>query len=199
MTQTLHIPVYSNTPPPTPVLCRLHASLSFAKLRAIEYLLGDDAAVGRHFVAVSANRAAVAEFEIAPDNMFELQDWVGGRYSLWSAIGLPIAIAMAMAKFRELLAGAHAMDLHFRDAPLDRNMPVTLALLGVWCINFFGAETHAVLTYDQRLDRFAAHLQQLDMERRHVRVLTVMSTDTPHALHRAVEADATEQPKEDRR
>ncbi|XP_062500577.1 glucose-6-phosphate isomerase-like [Corticium candelabrum] len=131
--------------------------------------------------------------------MFELQDWVGGRYSLWSAIGLPIAIAMAMAKFRELLAGAHAMDLHFRDAPLDRNMPVTLALLGVWCINFFGAETHAVLTYDQRLDRFAAHLQQLDMERRHVRVLTVMSTDTPHALHRAVEADATEQPKEDRR
>ena len=142
--------------------------------------LGDDAAVGRHFVAVSANRAAVAEFGIAPDNMFELQDWVGGRYSLWSAIGLPIAIAMGMAKFRELLAGAHAMDLHFRDAPLDRNMPVTLALLGVWCINFFGAETHAVLAYDQRLDRFAAHLQQLDMESNGKRV-TLESANIDYA------------------
>ena len=126
--------------------------------------LGDDAAVARHFVAASTNRAAVAEFGIAPDNMFEFQDWVGGRYSLWSAIGLPIAIATGMKRFRELLAGAHAMDLHFRDAPLDRNMPVTLALLGLWYVNFFGAETHAVLAYDQRLDRFAAHLQQLDME-----------------------------------
>ena len=126
--------------------------------------LVDDAAVARHFVAASADRAAVAEFGIASDNMFEFQDWVGGRYSLWSAIGLPIALAVGMARFRELLAGAHAMDLHFRDAPLDRNMPVTLALLGVWYVNFFGAETHAVLAYDQRLDRFAAHLQQLDME-----------------------------------
>ena len=126
--------------------------------------LGDDAAVARHFVATSTNRAAVAEFGIAPGNVFELRDWVGGRYSLWSPIGLPIAIAAGMARFRELLAGAHAMDLHFRDAPLDRNMPVTLALLGVWYVNFFGAETHAVLAYDQRLDRFAAHLQQLDME-----------------------------------
>ena len=126
--------------------------------------LGDDAAVARHFVAASTNRAAVEEFGIVPDNMFEFQDWVGGRYSLWSAIGVPIAIATGMERFRELLAGAHAMDLHFRDAPLDRNMPVTLALLGVWYINFFGAETQAVLAYDQRLDRFAAHLQQLDME-----------------------------------
>ena len=126
--------------------------------------LGDAAAVARHFVAASTNRAAVVEFGIAPDSMFEFQDWVGGRYSLWSAIGLPIAIAAGMARFRELLAGAHAMDLHFRDAPLDRNMPVTLALLGVWYVNFFGTETHAVLAYDQRLDRFAAHLQQLDME-----------------------------------
>ena len=126
--------------------------------------LADDSAVARHFVAASTNRAAVVEFGIAADNMFEFQDWVGGRYSLWSAIGLPIAIAAGMARFRELLAGAHAMDLHFRDAPLDRNMPVTLALLGVWYVNFFGAETHAVLAYDQRLDRFAAHLQQLDME-----------------------------------
>ena len=126
--------------------------------------LRGDTAVARHFVAVSANRAAVAGFGIAPENMFELQDWVGGRYSLWSAIGLSIAIAVGMVRFRELLAGAHAMDLHFRDTPLDRNMPVTLALLGVWYVNFFGAETHAVLAYDQRLDRLAAHLQQLDME-----------------------------------
>ena len=127
-------------------------------------VLGDDSAVARHFVAASTNRAAVVEFGIASDNMFEFQDWVGGRYSLWSAIGLPIAIAAGMARFRELLAGAHAMDLHFRNAPLERNMPMTLALLGVWYVNFFGAETHAVLAYDQRLDRFAAHLQQLDME-----------------------------------
>ena len=126
--------------------------------------LGDDAAVARHFAAASTNRAAVAEFGIVPDNMFEFQDWVGGRYSLWCAIGLPIAIATGMNRFRELLAGAHAMDLHFRGAPLDRNMPVTLALLGVWYVNFFGVETHAVLAYDQRLERFAAHLQQLDME-----------------------------------
>ena len=126
--------------------------------------LGDDDAVARHFVAASANRAAVVEFGIAAQNMFELRDWVGGRYSLWSAIGLPIALAAGMARFRELLAGAHAMDLHFRDAPIDRNMPVTLALLGVWYANFHGAETHAVLAYDQRLDRLAAHLQQLDME-----------------------------------
>ena len=126
--------------------------------------LGDDAAVARHFVAASTNRAAVVEFGIALEHMFEFRDWVGGRYSLWSAIGLPIAIAVGMVRFRELLAGAHAMDHHFRDSPLDRNLPVTLALLGVWYTNFFGAETHAVLAYDQRLDRFATHLQQLDME-----------------------------------
>ena len=137
--------------------------------------LGDDAAVARHFVAASANRAAVVEFGIDPENMFEFQDWVGGRYSLWSAIGLPIAIAVGMTKFRELLAGAHAMDRHFRDAPLHRNMPATLALLGVWYVNFFAAETHAVLAYDQRLDRFAAHLQQLDMESNGKRV-TLEST-----------------------
>ena len=126
--------------------------------------LGDHGAVARHFVAASANRAAVVEFGIEAQNMFEFRDWVGGRYSLWSAIGLPIALAAGMARFRELLAGAHAMDLHFRGAPIDRNMPVTLALLGVWYANFHGAETHAVLAYDQRLDRLAAHLQQLDME-----------------------------------
>ena len=126
--------------------------------------LGDEAAVAKHFAAASTNRTAVVEFGVAPGNMFEFQDWVGGRFSLWSAIGLPIAISVGMSRFRELLAGAHAMDLHFRDAPLDRNMPVTLAMLGVWYVNFFGAETHAVLAYDQRLDRFAAHLQQLEME-----------------------------------
>ena len=126
--------------------------------------LGDEGAVARHFVAASTNRAAVVEFGIDARNMFEFRDWVGGRYSLWSAIGLPIALAAGMTRFRELLAGAHGMDLHFRDAPLERNMPVTLALLGVWYANFHAAETHAVLAYDQRLARFAAHLQQLDME-----------------------------------
>ena len=142
--------------------------------------LGDDSAVAGHFVAASTNRAAVVEFGIAPENTFEFGDWVGGRYSLWSAIGLPIAIAAGMARFRELLAGAHAMDRHFRDAPLDRNMPATLALLGVWYVNFFGAETHAVLAYDQRLDRFAAHLQQLDMESNGKRV-TLQSTAVDYA------------------
>ena len=142
--------------------------------------LGDAAAVARHFVAVSANRAAVVEFGIAPENTYEIHDWVGGRYSLWSAIGLPIAIAVGMTKFRELLAGAHAMDRHFRDAPLERNMPAILALLGLWYVNFFRVETHAVLAYDQRLDRFAAHLQQLDMESNGKRV-TLESTSVDYA------------------
>ncbi|MCY4469275.1 MAG: glucose-6-phosphate isomerase [Thiotrichales bacterium] len=142
--------------------------------------LTDDAAVARHFVAASTNRPAVVEFGIASESMFEFQDWVGGRYSLWSAIGLPIAIAAGMARFRELLAGAHAMDLHFRGAALDRNIPVTLALLGVWYVNFFGAETHAVLAYDQRLERFAAHLQQLDMESNGKHV-TLASTPVDYA------------------
>ena len=137
-------------------------------------------AVARHFAAVSANRTAAVEFGIDPGSVFEMWDWVGGRYSLWSAIGLPIAIAAGMERFRELLAGAHAMDLHFRDAPFERNMPVTLALLGVWYANFFGAETHAALAYDQRLDRFAAHLQQLDMESNGKRV-TVDSAPVDHA------------------
>ena len=137
-------------------------------------------AVARHFAAVSANRTAAVEFGIDPGSVFEMWDWVGGRYSLWSAIGLPIAIAAGMERFRALLAGAHAMDLHFRDAPVERNMPVTLALLGVWYANFFGAETHAVLAYDQRLDRFAAHLQQLDMESNGKRV-TVDSTPVDYA------------------
>ena len=137
-------------------------------------------AVARHFAAVSANRAAAVEFGIDPGNVFEMRDWVGGRYSLWSAIGLSIAVAAGMERFRALLAGAHAMDLHFRDAPVERNVPVTLALLGVWYANFFGAETHAVLAYDQRLDRFAAHLQQLDMESNGKRV-TVDSAPVDYA------------------
>ncbi|MCE3247687.1 MAG: glucose-6-phosphate isomerase [Geminicoccaceae bacterium] len=126
--------------------------------------LGDERAVGRHFVAVSTNAQAVAAFGIDPANMFVFWDWVGGRYSLWSAIGLPIALAVGFERFEELLAGGHAMDEHFRSAPLERNLPVILALLGVWYRNFLGAESHAVLPYDQHLHRLPAYLQQADME-----------------------------------
>jgi glucose-6-phosphate isomerase len=126
--------------------------------------LGDEAAVARHFVAVSTNVEAVAAFGIRTENMFEFWDWVGGRYSLWSAIGLPIALAVGFARFEELLAGAHAMDEHFRTAPLERNMPVILALLGLWYRNFLGACSHAVLPYSQHLHRLPAYLQQADME-----------------------------------
>jgi len=124
----------------------------------------DPAAVARHFVAISTNAKAVAEFGIDPQNMFEFWDWVGGRYSLWSAIGLPIAIAVGMERFEELLAGAHEIDEHFRTTPLAENAPVLLALLGVWYTGFFGAETHAILPYDQYLHRLPAYLQQADME-----------------------------------
>ena len=109
----------------------------------------DQSAVAKHFVAVSTNRQKVAEFGIDPEHMFVFWDWVGGRYSLWSAIGLTIALALGMERFDELLAGAHAMDRHFHSAPLEHNLPVVLALLGVWYHNFFGAETHAILPYDQ--------------------------------------------------
>jgi glucose-6-phosphate isomerase len=126
--------------------------------------LGDQRAVARHFVAVSTNADAVAAFGIDTANMFEFWDWVGGRYSLWSAIGLPIALAVGMDRFEDLLDGAHAMDEHFRTAPLERNMPVLLALIGVWYRNFFGACSHAVLPYDQHLHRLPAYLQQGDME-----------------------------------
>ncbi len=126
--------------------------------------LGSDEAVARHFVAVSTNAGAVAEFGIDTANMFEFWDWVGGRYSLWSAIGLPIALAVGKERFAELLAGAHQMDEHFRTTPLNKNMPVILALLGVWYRNFWGAASHAVLPYDQHLHRLAAYLQQGDME-----------------------------------
>jgi len=126
--------------------------------------LQDEQAVASHFVAVSINSKAVAEFGIDTDNMFVFWDWVGGRYSLWSAIGLPIAVAVGMDRFHELLAGAHAMDVHFHNAELEQNMPVILALLGVWYANFAGASTHAVLPYDQYLRLLPDYLQQADME-----------------------------------
>jgi len=122
------------------------------------------AAIAKHFVAVSTNAEAVRQFGIDTQNMFEFWDWVGGRYSLWSAIGLPIALYIGMENFQSMLSGAHGMDEHFRNAPLDKNMPVILALLGVWYNNFFGAQTHAILPYDQYLHRFPAYLQQGDME-----------------------------------
>jgi len=125
---------------------------------------GDAAAVGRHFVAVSTNRDAVTAFGIDPANMFGFWDWVGGRYSLWSAIGLSIVLYLGFERFAELLDGAHAMDRHFQTAPLEANLPVVLALIGIWNSNFLGAESLAVLPYDQHLARFAAYLQQGDME-----------------------------------
>jgi glucose-6-phosphate isomerase len=126
--------------------------------------LEDPAAVARHFVAVSTNEAKVREFGIDPEHMFGFWDWVGGRYSMDSAIGLSLMLAIGPADFRELLAGFRAMDEHFQTTPLDRNLPVLMALLGVWYGNFFGFETHAVLPYSQELSRFPAYLQQLDME-----------------------------------
>lgn len=124
----------------------------------------DEAAIAKHFAALSTNQAAVQKFGIDPDNMFGFWDWVGGRYSLWSAIGLSIALYVGFDKFEELLDGAHAMDNHFRDTPADQNLPVILALMGVWYNNFFGAQTEAILPYDQYMHRFAAYFQQGDME-----------------------------------
>uniref|UniRef100_A0A8C2RC72 Glucose-6-phosphate isomerase n=1 Tax=Capra hircus TaxID=9925 RepID=A0A8C2RC72_CAPHI len=124
----------------------------------------DPSAVAKHFVALSTNTAKVKEFGIDPQNMFEFWDWVGGRYSLWSAIGLSIALHVGFDNFEQLLSGAHWMDQHFRTTPLEKNAPVLLALLGIWYINCFGCETHAMLPYDQYLHRFAAYFQQGDME-----------------------------------
>ncbi|AFL72190.1 glucose-6-phosphate isomerase [Thiocystis violascens] len=126
--------------------------------------LGDPAAVAHHFVAVSTSAEKVAAFGIDTANMFGFWDWVGGRYSLWSAIGLPIALAVGFDRFVELLEGAHAMDEHFRTADLSENMPALLGLIGVWYANFAGARTHAVLPYDQSLRYLPAYLQQGDME-----------------------------------
>ncbi|WMJ72465.1 glucose-6-phosphate isomerase [Cytophagaceae bacterium ABcell3] len=125
---------------------------------------GDHNCVARHFVALSTNEKAVAAFGIDTDNMFEFWDWVGGRYSLWSAIGLSIAVYIGFDNFEKLLSGAHEMDVHFRDTAFEKNIPVVLALLGVWYNNFFDAETHAILPYDQYMHRFAAYFQQGDME-----------------------------------
>ena len=124
----------------------------------------DEAFVAKHFVALSTNSEKVAEFGIDTNNMFEFWDWVGGRYSLWSAIGLSIAIYIGMDNYEELLTGAHEMDVHFRDTPIEVNMPVILGLLGIWYNNFFDAQTHAILPYDQYLHRFPAYFQQGDME-----------------------------------
>lgn len=140
-------------------LTNAHTAKAWFLERAIE-----ESHVAKHFIALSTNAEEVERFGVDESNRFEFWDWVGGRYSLWSAIGLPIAIAVGFERFEELLTGAFEMDEHFRTAPLEENLPVTLALLGVWYHNFFGAETHAVLPYDQYLHRFPAYLQQGDME-----------------------------------
>jgi glucose-6-phosphate isomerase len=140
-------------------LTNAHAARAWC-LRA----LGDEAAVRRHFVAVSTNAEGVAKFGIDPANMFEFWDWVGGRYSMDSAIGLSTMLAVGPDHFREMLAGFHAMDRHFRTAPFNRNLPVIMGLLAVWYADFFGAQTVAVLPYDQYLKRLPAYLQQLTME-----------------------------------
>ena len=126
--------------------------------------LKNDKAVARHFVAVSTNANEVEKFGIDPANMFEFWDWVGGRYSLPSAIGLSLMVAIGPERFRKMLAGYHAMDEHFRTAPFDKNLPVLLGLIGLWYVNFFGAESQAILPYDHYLGRLSAYLQQLDME-----------------------------------
>lgn len=120
--------------------------------------------VKRHFAAISTNEKEVEKFGIDPENMFVFRDWVGGRYSLWSAIGLPISCAIGFKRFRELLEGAHAMDNYFRETPFQKNIPVIMALIGIWYNNFFKAETHAILPYDQYMHRFTAYFQQGDME-----------------------------------
>jgi glucose-6-phosphate isomerase len=124
----------------------------------------DPGAIAKHFVALSTNTAEVQKFGIDPANMFEFWDWVGGRYSLWSAIGLSIALFIGMDHFEELLSGAFEMDEHFRTAPFEKNLPVILALIGVWYNDFFNAQSQAILPYDQSMHRFAAYFQQGDME-----------------------------------
>lgn len=125
---------------------------------------GNEEEVAKHFVAISTNADGVKDFGIAPENMFGFWDWVGGRYSLTSAIGLPIACTIGFDHFRQLLEGFHSMDLHFRETELDKNLPVLLALIGIWYNNFFGAESEAILPYDQYLHRFPAYFQQGNME-----------------------------------
>lgn len=124
----------------------------------------DESAVAKHFVALSTNAQEVAKFGIDTNNMFEFWDWVGGRYSLWSAIGLSIALSVGFDNFEQLLSGAHKMDQHFLNAPIEENIPATLALVGIWNNNFLGAESEAILPYDQYMHRFAAYFQQGNME-----------------------------------
>jgi glucose-6-phosphate isomerase len=126
--------------------------------------VGDEKAVAKHFVAVSTNITAAKAFGIDPNNVFEFWDWVGGRYSLWSAIGLPIALFLGMDHFEQMLQGAYEMDRHFAETPLEKNFPVILALLGIWYNNFFEWQSHAIMPYSQYLQRLPAFLQQLDME-----------------------------------
>ena len=136
-------------------------------LSAREWLLTaakEETAVAKHFVALSTNATEVAKFGIDTNNMFEFWDWVGGRYSLWSAIGLSIALSLGFENFEQLLEGAHAMDKHFLNAPIEQNIPTTLALVGIWNNNFLGAESEAILPYDQYMHRFAAYFQQGNME-----------------------------------
>ena len=132
--------------------------------RWLEAGLGQSADLSRHFAAVTANHAGAAALGVQAERVFPVWDWVGGRYSAWSAVGLPVALAAGMDAFNELLGGACAMDEHFRTAPLDRNMPVLLALLEIWYVNFFGARTRAVIPYSEDLRDFPAYLQQLEME-----------------------------------
>lgn len=139
------------------------ANARTARAWLVEHL-GSEQAVAKHFAAVSTNLAETSKFGINPENVFEFWDWVGGRYSLWSAIGLPIALYIGMENFERLLAGAHTMDEHFHTAPLEKNMPVILGMLGIWYGNFFGVGSYAILPYDQYMHSFPAYLQQLEME-----------------------------------
>jgi glucose-6-phosphate isomerase len=124
----------------------------------------DEAAIPLHFVAISTNRERVVDFPIDPENMFEFWDWVGGRYSLWSAIGLAIVLAVGMDAYEEMLTGAHLVDDHFRNTPFENNIPVIMGLLGIWYNNFFDAQSYAILPYDEYLALLPAYLQQADME-----------------------------------
>src|SRR5450759_4133627 len=124
----------------------------------------DEAAIAKHFVAMSTNAEEVSKFGIDTKNMFEFWDWVGGRYSLWSAIGLSICLSLGMDRFAELLNGAYKMDEYFLTSPFEQNTPVIMGLLGIWYNNFFGAQSHAILPYDQYLLHFPAYFQQGDME-----------------------------------
>ena len=142
---------------------------------------GSEKDIAKHFVAISTNQHAVAEFGIDTEHMFEFWDWVGGRYSLWSAIGLPIMLYLGEENFIEMLAGAHLMDQHFINAPLSRNLPALMGLLGIWYINFYGGGSHVIAPYDQHLHRLPKYVQQLDMESNGKQVQmdgTPVATDT---------------------